>query len=194
MKYDRNEIPKHKIEEAVKNTHSMIAAAKYLNISRDKFNKYAKMYDLFSPNQSGKNTKKRRIYSNEYIFSNKDCRISQTVLITRLKELRPWVCENCGLFEWRGEPLTLEIHHIDGNPCNNEINNLQLLCPNCHSLTSNWRSRNIKGYNKTKPKVSDDDILRELEKHKSIYSALQALGLSGGSNYNRVYKLIKNKT
>lgn len=42
MKHDRNEIPKHKIEEAVKNAHSMIAAAKYLNVSRDKFNKYAK--------------------------------------------------------------------------------------------------------------------------------------------------------
>ncbi|MFA6159158.1 MAG: HNH endonuclease signature motif containing protein [Candidatus Paceibacterota bacterium] len=39
-------------------------------------------------------------------------------------------------------PLTLEIDHIDGNPENNEKENLRLLCPNCHSQTSTYRGKN----------------------------------------------------
>ena len=50
-------------------------------------------------------------------------------------------CENCGLREWQGMPIPLEIHHIDGNNTNNLMSNLQLLCPNCHALTSNYRGR-----------------------------------------------------
>lgn len=36
------------------------------------------------------------------------------------------------------KPITLQLHHIDGNPTNNSLNNLQLLCPNCHSQTENY--------------------------------------------------------
>lgn len=46
-------------------------------------------------------------------------------------------CSCCGISDWRGEPLSLEVHHIDGDNSNNEINNLTFLCPNCHSITSN---------------------------------------------------------
>lgn len=38
--------------------------------------------------------------------------------------------------------VPLEIHHIDGNYLNNNISNLQVLCPNCHSLTSNYKALN----------------------------------------------------
>lgn len=46
-------------------------------------------------------------------------------------------CENCGINLWLGEKLKLELHHIDGNHYNNDISNLKILCPNCHSLTPN---------------------------------------------------------
>lgn len=52
-------------------------------------------------------------------------------------------CECCGNKEWLGVELPLEIHHIDGNHKNNHLENLQILCPNCHSLTNNYRGRNI---------------------------------------------------
>ena len=53
-------------------------------------------------------------------------------------------CQICG---WNKiNPYTglvpLHIHHIDGNCLNNKEDNLQLLCPNCHSLTENFGSRN----------------------------------------------------
>ena len=50
-------------------------------------------------------------------------------------------CENCSLSEWMGSPIPLEIHHINGINTDNRIENLILLCPNCHALTNNYRGR-----------------------------------------------------
>ena len=51
-------------------------------------------------------------------------------------------CVECGLDEWRGEALTLHLDHIDGDPMNNQLSNLRLLCPNCHSLTPTYCGKN----------------------------------------------------
>ena len=58
-----------------------------------------------------------------------------------LINLRGAKCECCGLTEWLGQPIKLEVHHLDGNRQNDNDSNLQLLCPNCHSYTPNWRRR-----------------------------------------------------
>lgn len=50
-------------------------------------------------------------------------------------------CERCGLTEWRGEPLSMALHHLNGDGLDNRIENLQLLCPNCHSQTENFAGR-----------------------------------------------------
>ena len=52
-------------------------------------------------------------------------------------------CEVCGLTEWKGQPITLELHHRDGNHLNNDPENLELNCPNCHSYTETWRGKRI---------------------------------------------------
>ncbi|MFF9122987.1 HNH endonuclease signature motif containing protein [Streptomyces sp. NPDC014889] len=54
----------------------------------------------------------------------------------------PERCAGCGTEPvWRGRPLPLEVDHIDGDWRDNRIENLQLLCPNCHSTTDNYRGR-----------------------------------------------------
>jgi 5-methylcytosine-specific restriction endonuclease McrA len=52
-------------------------------------------------------------------------------------------CEKCGNTEWFGQPIALEVHHIDGDRTNNSLENLQLLCPNCHATTPNWRKQKL---------------------------------------------------
>ncbi len=61
------------------------------------------------------------------------------IIKNRILLMRGYKCECCGLTEWLNKPITLELHHIDGDKENNLDENLQLLCPNCHSLTENWR-------------------------------------------------------
>jgi hypothetical protein len=52
--------------------------------------------------------------------------------------LKDPACEECGISEWRGRPLPLELHHVNGDGTDNRVENLNLLCPNCHSQTGNW--------------------------------------------------------
>ncbi len=63
----------------------------------------------------------------------------------RVKEEQKFSCNRCKLFDWLGQPITLEVEHKDGNKLNNSRENLEALCPNCHSLTPTWRkSKNAK--------------------------------------------------
>lgn len=57
-----------------------------------------------------------------------------------LIEKRGHFCEICKLSEWLNKKISLEIHHIDEDRTNNNEYNLQLLCPNCHSQTKNFRN------------------------------------------------------
>lgn len=72
---------------------------------------------------------------------------NRTYLKRRLKRagLLPPGCARCGISEWCGAPLSLELHHINGRKHDNRRDNLELLCPNCHSQTPNWGGRNRQG-------------------------------------------------
>jgi hypothetical protein len=51
-------------------------------------------------------------------------------------------CECCHIVEWQGKPTPLELDHINGINYDNRLENLRLLCPNCHAQTDTYRGRN----------------------------------------------------
>ena len=69
-----------------------------------------------------------------------------------LKEgIKKHVCEQCGLTQWNGQPIPLELHHRNGINNDHRLENIQLLCPNCHALTDTYR-----GLNKSARRETDD--------------------------------------
>lgn len=68
--------------------------------------------------------------------------------------LLKYECSKCKLGDkWCGEPITLQIDHINGNPFDHRIENLQILCPNCHTQTKTFCSKNKSGEGKSRSKV-----------------------------------------
>ena len=117
-------------------------------------------------------------------------------MINAIVALRGHKCERCQLQQWFDRPITLEVHHKDGDHLNNELDNLELLCPNCHSYTDNWRGKNIQSkqedsVSKKREPISDEVLVESLRTHTSVRQALIAVGLTGaGGNYDRAYNLI----
>jgi hypothetical protein len=56
-------------------------------------------------------------------------------------------CDLCGLSEWRGHPLSIQIDHVNGIRDDHRLENLRMLCPNCHSQTDTFAARNIRKSN-----------------------------------------------
>ena len=57
-----------------------------------------------------------------------------------LKEAK---CECCERTEWFGKPIALELHHVNGIKSDLRLENLRILCSNCHAFTDNYRGKNI---------------------------------------------------
>ena len=89
---------------------------------------------------------------NSFLPSSK---VKERLLNNHLKENK---CEVCGITEWQGSPIICELHHINGDTTDNRIENLQILCPNCHSQTDNFRRRNVKKVVSTQKETSDVNV------------------------------------
>ena len=138
-----NTFTKREFISIVKSFKSMRSAAKALDIPFGTFKRYATKYVCYNPNQSGKGIPGEEKKSLKKVLNN---RISIKTWSLKQKLWRYGLklkkCEDCGLREkWNNKELSLELHHIDGNKINNNISNLQILCPNCHSQTDNYRNR-----------------------------------------------------
>jgi hypothetical protein len=108
----------------------------------------------------------------------------------RVFEEQNYCCNNCSISEWFSKPIALELEHKDGNSTNNSRENLEGLCPNCHSITDTWRGRNNPSKNGTN-EVTDEFLLQCLKETDNIRQGLLKAGIAAkGNNYNRAKKLL----
>lgn len=143
------------LKEAVKNNISIIGVFKTLGISEaggnyQTYKKAIKYFNIDTSHFTGQGWLKGKThnyntrnlkdilikgnYENSHSLKNR-------IIKEKIKERQ---CENCKLRLWKNLPIPLELHHIDGDRKNNLLENLQLLCPNCHALTNNYRGKNKK--------------------------------------------------
>lgn len=109
----------------------------------------------------------------------------------RVFEEQNHCCNKCSISEWQGVRISLELEHKDGNTTNNVRENLEGLCPNCHSITDTWRGRN-------KPsriglvEVTDEYLRQCLNESLNIRQGLLKAGIAAkGNNYARAKKLLE---
>jgi hypothetical protein len=127
---------------------TMARACAKIGMHFNTFKRKALKLNCYRPNQSGKGTKKasRAIYPVSELIEGKHPHFQTYKLKQRLLNvgILKNECDACGLTEtWNGKPLNMELDHIDGNSRNHVLDNLQMLCPNCHSQTDTFRSKNI---------------------------------------------------
>lgn len=146
---------KELLEEAVKNCYSFAELCRRLGLCpegsnpktlRKKMDEFKVDYSHFTGRAWNKNPN-NPIYRTKYepsLCEHSSLSSSNVKALVYRLGLKENKCECCGLSEWLGNPLICEIHHINGDSTDNRVENLQILCPNCHSQTDNFRGKNIK--------------------------------------------------
>jgi hypothetical protein len=153
---NRIKYTKELLEEKVKDCYSFCELCRKLGLApkggnlrtiKTKLNEFNVDYSHFTGQVWNKNPN-YPVYRGKFLpnlcehSSLRSSYVKELVYRLGLKENK---CEKCGLTEWQGEPLVCELHHKNGDSTDNRIDNLIILCPNCHSQTENFRSRNRKG-------------------------------------------------
>lgn len=137
-----NKYSKDQILEAINDNNSMSQAAAELGAAFSTFKRYAQKYGLYNTNQAGVGLRKPKKNLKD-VFSGKEhlvtSQLKNRLILEGYKENR---CESCGIEEWNGAPISLELDHISGDRSDNSLQNLRILCPNCHSQTPTYRGRN----------------------------------------------------
>ena len=79
-----------------------------------------------------------------FLVNGRNCRSSHLRIRLIREKLKQAKCEMCSSTNWLEQPIPLELDHINGDTADNRLENIRLLCPNCHALTPTYRGKNIR--------------------------------------------------
>ena len=138
------------IIEAANTTTTASAACAKLGMRISTYKKHATRLGVYRINQGGKGNKypnrsahQKRVDLNAVIRGDRP--ETQTGWVKRhlLREgIKKNECEVCGIKDWMGAPLSCHLDHINGNSHDHRIENLRMICPNCHSQTNTYCGKN----------------------------------------------------
>lgn len=159
----------NEIKKLIEANRPRAEIARFLGVKYDTLSNYFKKYGIvYNGNQNRRgipHNESRKsledILNNKIIYSTSS--LKKRLIEERLKENK---CEVCGISNWNGKELQLELHHIDGNHYNNKLENLQILCPNCHSQTERFRGRQtlVSNITEIESKNNIKDVINEINK------------------------------
>ena len=135
---------KDELLKAVDGSQSMAEVVRKLGLNKSS-GTYAAVRKDFERYEINPQFKKRRstsAYALEDIFCENST-YDRTTLRNRIikKEILKYECSGCGISDWNGNSISLQLDHINGVPNDNRLKNLRFLCPNCHSQTSTWGNK-----------------------------------------------------
>lgn len=142
--YDRREIIR-----VCKTSTSMSEASRLLGIHFNTFKRIAISCGCYKPNPGLKGYSRPKIEGHgkvplSEILDGKHPSYQTYKLRVRLIAvgIKSNACEECKTSKWNGKHISCELHHINGNRQDHRLTNLKMLCPNCHSQTNTYRSKN----------------------------------------------------
>lgn len=143
------QINKEEFIKICNQSDSMMDAARQLGMHFNTLKRYAKEFNCYRPNPSHKGVKmgptKDRISTDDILkglYPN-----YQTYKLKKRLIREGYIEDKCQRCGWSEKPegaefTPCELYHKDGDSHNHVFENLELICPNCHSLTDNYRSKN----------------------------------------------------
>lgn len=149
----------------------------------------------FSTDYSSKSVK----YTDDEIYCENSPYMNSNSLKKRLIKTgkKEEKCECCGLTQWNGVSIPLELHHKNGKHNDNRLDNLQLICPNCHATTDNYCGRNKDKKTKIKKEITQfveknyDDEIALIIKYAKENCSFTYIGKQMGLTDNGVRKRCK---
>jgi len=150
MSYYTRSWTDNQLKKAVKDANSYRQILKNLGLSESggsytNIKKHVERLNLSTDHFTKSGRPSKEIRTTEDYLNNKYDISSNRLRLKLLKEgYFEHKCYNCGRKKWLGMPVPIELEHIDGDSTNNSLDNLTILCLNCHGLTETWRGRKLK--------------------------------------------------
>lgn len=151
--HNRYNWTEEQVRNAIKISKSVCATLSVLNApnngtTNSRIKKIIKQYSIDISHFTGQGWSAGKKFGykfpiESYLIKHDEPKMSSHELKNRLigEKIMEHKCSRCGITEWNGLKTPIELDHIDGNHNNNLLENLRLLCPNCHAQTDTYRGR-----------------------------------------------------